>query len=60
MPDLENIDIAVGIALLASLRAMINAFHGCRSPSWISTSSFIPVLSYGIDTRLFGMVDPKT
>jgi len=35
MADPENIGIAVGIALLASLGAEIYVFHGCRKPSWI-------------------------
>jgi len=35
MADPENIGIAVGIALLASLGAEIYVFHGCRPPSWI-------------------------
>jgi len=40
----ENIGIAVGIALLASLGAEIYAFHGCRPPSWNFHFRFPPSL----------------
>jgi len=44
MTDLENIAIAVEIALLASLGGAIYAFHGCRPPSWIFHFRFPPSL----------------
>jgi len=44
MADPENIGIAVGIELLASLGAKIYAFHGCRPPSWIFHFQFSPSL----------------
>jgi len=40
----ENIGIAVGIALLACLRDVINAFRGCRPPSWIFHFRFLSSL----------------
>jgi len=43
MADPENIGIAVGIGLLASL-SEIYAFHGCRPPSWIVRFRFPPSL----------------
>jgi len=42
MADLENISIAVGIALLASLGGEIYAFHGCRPQSCIFHFRFPP------------------
>jgi len=40
----ENIGIAAGIALLASVGAEIQAFHGFRPPSWIFHFRFPPSL----------------
>jgi len=50
MADPENIGVAVEIALLASLGAEIYAFHGLGRHLGFSTSGFLPVYSYGIDS----------
>jgi len=49
MANPENISIAVGIALLASLAGEIYTFHGCRPQSWIFHFQFPPslVVRYG-------------
>jgi len=44
MADPENICIAVGITLLASLGGEIYAFHRCRPQSWILHFRFPPSL----------------
>jgi len=44
MADPENIGIAVGIALLASLGADVYAFYACRPLSWIFHFRFPPSL----------------
>jgi len=59
MADRENIGIAVGIALLASLGGEIYAFHECRSQSWILHFPFPPIWSYNIDTCPIGMADSE-
>jgi len=56
MADPENIGIAVGIALLASLGTEIYAFHGCRPPYWILHFRFPPglVVRYRYVSQSYG------
>jgi len=59
MADLENIGIAVGIALLASPGAEIYAFHGCRPPSRIFHFRFPPSLVVQYRCMSIDMADPE-